>query len=161
MRERKANKSFLHTFLVLNLLAIVPILLRKPPLKEWLLVFLFDGFINGLADRFIVAHNFVSYPVRLLPKVFKTHVLFDYLISPTFTVLFNQFTEKDRPAKIGLKLVLLLMPLSIVEFLAAKYTRLINWKSGWKWYYSFVTLSLKSLIIRAVIGLVRRIDSKK
>ncbi|WP_053362288.1 CBO0543 family protein [Bacillus sp. FJAT-27251] len=161
MRVRKADKNFLHTFLILNLLAIFPILLRKPPLKDWLLVFLFDAFTNGLADRFIVAHNFVSYNVRLLPKVFKTHVLFDYLISPTFTVLFNQFTAKDRPAKIVIKLVLLLIPLSSFEFLAVKYTRLITWKPGWKWYYSFVTLTLKSLIIRAAIGLVRRIDSKE
>ncbi|KKK37460.1 hypothetical protein WQ57_13490 [Mesobacillus campisalis] len=161
MKGRKADKIFLHTFLVLNLMAIVPILLRKPPLKDWLLVFLLDAFTNVLADRFIVAHNFVSYPVRLLPKVFKTHVLFDFLISPTFTVLFNQFTEKDRPAKAFIKLVLLLTPLSIFEFLAVKYTRLINWKSGWKWYYSFVTLTLKFMIIRAAIGLVRRVDSKK
>jgi hypothetical protein len=153
--KRKKDKIFLHTFLALNLLAIIPVLFRKPPVKDWLLIYLFDALSNGIADRFLVAHNFVSYPIRLLPSVFKTHILFDYLIHPTYAVLFNQFTQKDRPFTTFLKLILLLVPLSIFEFWAAKYTNLINWKAGWKWYYSFVTLTLKSLFTRTLIGMLR------
>lgn len=155
MKRRQADNSFLRTLLVLNLIAIIPVVLRKPPLKDWLLVYFFDALTNGIADRFLVANKLVSYPTRFLPKVFKTHILFNYLIHPTFSILFNQFTQRDQPSKILFKLILLLFPLSSFEYWAAKNTSLIRWKSGWKWYSSFVTLTIKSLITRIMIGLVR------
>jgi hypothetical protein len=161
MKRQKAGKKFLRTLLVLNLIAIIPILSRKPPVKDWLLVYLFDALTNGIADRFLVAHHFVSYPTRLFPKIFKTHILFDYLIHPTYTVLFNQFTYKDRPFRIIFKLLLLLIPLSSFEFWAAKNTSLINWKPGWNYYSSFVALAIKSLITRSLIGIVRYSASKE
>jgi hypothetical protein len=155
MKGNKFDQNFLRISLIINLIMLLPMILRKPPIKDWLLVYLFNAVTNGLTDSFLSAYKIVKYPVRLFPKVFKTHVLFDYLIYPTFTILYNQITSKDKPFAIFYKLFFFTIPMFLVEFWAVRKTGLIKWNKGWQWYHTFISITVKSLMTRLFIGAVR------
>lgn len=158
MKGNKFDKTFLRVVLIINLIVLIPIVLRKPPIKDWLLVYLYNAITNGLADRILSYYKIVKYPVRFLPNVFQSHILFDYLIYPTITVLYNQMTMKDKLFPIIYKLFYFTIPMFLVEYWAVRKTHLIKWSKGWKWYHTFISVSIKSLITRTFIGLTRMID---
>lgn len=157
----KRDIFILRFLTVFSLLSLFIILRRKPNIKDWVIVYLFNGFTNGIIDKLITTFNIVEYPVRFLPKIFKIHILFDFLIYPTFTIFLNQITEKDKPFTIVVKLLALTIPMFIVEFIAEKKTNLVRWKKGWNWYHSFSGLIGKSLITRTIIGVIRMVDIKQ
>lgn len=149
------DKNILRGFFVLGI-GLLTLVLRKPPIKDWLLVYLWNAVTNGIIDKIVVSYNTVKYPTRLLPKIFKINFLFDYLLYPTMTVIFNQLTEKDhKPFIIFIKLFCFTIPMILVELWAERKTGLIKFKKGWKWYHSFISLNVKSLVTRLWIGWVR------
>lgn len=161
----QGNKT-VDTFILRSLLVfgtgLLVMVLRKPPIKEWLLVFLFNASTNGLLDKLIVSYNNkLKYPTRLLPKIFKINILFDYLLYPTLTIVYNQLTAHDKPLKIFLKLFYFTIPVILVEFWAEQKTGLIKFRRGWKWYHSFLSLTIKSLFTRLIIGWVRKVGNKQ
>ena len=161
MKGKKFNENFLRWSLVINLLLVLPIICRKPPIKDWLVVYLFNAVTNSIIDNVLSTYKIVHYPVRFLPKIFKTHILFDFLLYPTMTVMFNQMTRKDKPFVIFYKLLLFTIPMLAVEFWAVRKTKLIEWKKGWKWYHTIISVTLKSLFTRLFIGVVRKIDRRQ
>ncbi|MGN7485599.1 CBO0543 family protein [Priestia megaterium] len=158
MKGHRFEKQFLRSLFILNVGLLIPILFRRPPIKDWLLVYLFNASTNSIIDYFLTLHNIVTYPVRFLGKTTKIHVLFDLLLYPTFTVLYNQMTEKDKPLSIFYKLVALVIPLFFIEFWAVRRTDLIKWKKGWNWYHTFSGIILKSLVTRSLIAIIRKIE---
>ncbi len=88
LHERK--KIFGQYFLSLVIIVIVgslPIVLRKPPIKDWVLVYLFNAVTNGIIDNIITSFNIVKYPVRLFPKLFKASITFDFFTYPQFSII--------------------------------------------------------------------------
>ncbi|WP_018662690.1 CBO0543 family protein [Heyndrickxia acidiproducens] len=161
MNSKEFDKLLLKILFTVNLISILPILFRKPPIKDWLFVYFFNAATNGVLDNILVKLKMVKYPVRLLPRYFHIHVLFDYFLYPSFTVLFNQFTMKDKPFTILIKLIFLIVPLYLIEFLAEKKTRLVKWSRNWKWHYSISSLLIKSTLTRTMIGVIRSISKKQ
>ena len=161
MKRKKFDEKFLQWSLVINLLLVLPVICRKPPIKDGLLVYLYNAVTNGIIDSVLSTCKIVHYPVRFLPKIFKTHILFDFLLYPTMTVIFNQMTKKDKPFVIFNKLLLFTIPMLLVEWWAVRKTKLIEWKKGWKWYHTFISVTLKSLLTRLFIGAVRKIDKRQ
>ncbi|OEH85340.1 hypothetical protein BHU72_04400 [Desulfuribacillus stibiiarsenatis] len=160
MNGNKQDKLFLRATTVLTLLSLMILLFRKPPMKDWVIVYLFNAVTNGIIDNFMTSYKILKYPVRFFPNVFKTHVLFDFLIYPTFTVLYNQVTEKDKPLAIFYKLLYFTVPMFFIEYWAVKKTNLIKWEKGWEWYHTFISVTIKSLVTRFVIGIIRKVDQK-
>lgn len=140
---------------------LLVIILRKPPIKEWILVFLFNAGTNGILDRLIVSYNKLKYPTRLLPDKFRINILFDYLLYPTLTIIYNQLTVNDKPFKAILKVFYFTIPIILVEFWAERKTSLIRFKKGWKLYHSFISLTIKSLFTRLWIQWIRRVENKQ
>lgn len=161
MMRKKAPKNLLLIALIINIFLLRPLLIRKTPVKDWVIVYLFNAATNGLIDNILVRNKIVKYPVRLFPKVFDTHVLFDFFLYPTFTVWYNQLTHKDKIFPIIYKLFFITIPPFLLELWAEKKTNLIKWNKGWKWYHSFFGFILKSLVTRTVIEIVRKLDNKK
>jgi hypothetical protein len=161
MKRHKFENNFLRTLLILNIGILGPLLFRKPSIKDWLLVYLFNALTNGIIDNFLTSSNIVKYPVRLFQKTTKTHYLFDFLLYPTFTVLYNQMTWKDKPFAVLYKLLALIAPLSLVELWAEKRTNLIKWKKGWNWYTTFFGIIFKSLLTRFFMEIVRKISKNQ
>ncbi|WP_411954814.1 CBO0543 family protein [Alkalibacillus sp. S2W] len=161
MKSDKSDELFLRVMTVLTTSSLLILLFRKPPIKNWLLVYLFNAVTNTIIDNFLVSLKILSYPVRYFPKVFNTHILFDFLIYPTFEILYNQMTEKDKLGPIIYKMFYLAVPMLFIETWAAKKTNLIAWQKWWKWYHTFFGFIIKSLITRSLIGFVNKIENKQ
>lgn len=160
MRRNNIQKQFLGITLIINLVILIPLLLRKPPIKDWVIVYLFNAVTNGIIDNVLSKLKIVQYPVKLFSKVFDTHLVFDYFLYPTFTIIYNQMTEKDKIFSIVYKLILITIPPFFIEIWAERKTDLIKWSRKWKWYHTFLSLILKSLVTRSMIAIIRKADQK-
>lgn len=159
MRGNKFEHKFLLGATGISLITLFcSLFFRKQSFKDWMVVYFYNGLTNGIIDNILGEHKIVKYPVHFFPKTFDTHLLFDYLIYPTFTVVYNQFTVKDRMSSIFLKLFLFITPAFFVELWAERKTNLIDWSKKWHWYHTYFGLIIKSLIARGFIALVRKID---
>jgi hypothetical protein len=159
MKANTFEKTFLKVIVVINIIVLI-LALRKPPIKDWVIVYLFNAVTNIMADNVLTALKIVRYPVRFFPKLFHSHILFDALVYPTATVLYNQMTYKDKPFAILYKVFFFAIPALLIEIWAEKTTSLIKWSKKWKWYHSFLGLILNSLINRLVIGLLRKMSTE-
>ncbi|MCE4051704.1 CBO0543 family protein [Bacillus sp. Au-Bac7] len=158
MRKNKQQRRYLNIALLINTIIVIPLILRKPPIKDWIIVYLFNAITNGIIDNFLSSYKIVKYPVRLFPKIFKTHLLFNYFLYPSFTVFYNQITYKDKALKAFLKLILVTIPPFLIEVLAVKKTEYIVWSKNWKWYHTFFSIILKSSFTRVLIVIIRRLS---
>lgn len=158
MRKNTLQKRILTIVLLINTIILIPLILRKPPIKDWIIVYLFNAVTNIIIDTFLSTYKIVKYPVRLFPKIFKTHLLFDFFIYPTFTVFYNQITYKDKALKAFFKLIIITIPPFLIEVLAVKKTEFIVWSEKWKWYHTFFSIILKSSFTRLFIGIIRRLS---
>jgi hypothetical protein len=161
MRKNKLEKKLLLCTLILNFGVLLPIIHRKSPIKDWIIVYLFNAVTNGIIDNALTKNNIIKYPNRLFPKIFDTHILFDFFLYPTFTILYNQMTAKDKTFAIIYKLFVITIPVFFIEFLAERKTNLVEWTKKWRWYHTFFSIIIKSLLTRLIIALIRRIDANK
>jgi hypothetical protein len=157
--KNKFEKRFLRVLFILTLSAL-PFLFRKHPMKDSMLTFLLNGYTNGIVDRFVVNHKLIRYPVRYFRKEFKIHVLFDFLLYPTVSVIINQLTKNDKPLVVVYKILLFIFPMFFIELWAERKTNLITWRKSWKWYHTLLTLTVKSVLNRLMIGAIRVLDEK-
>ncbi|ADU29516.1 CBO0543 family protein [Evansella cellulosilytica] len=161
MKNNKSQRQFLLIAFILNLVLLVPLALRKPPVKDWVIVYLFNALTNGIIDNVLSKKKIIKYPIKLFPKIFDTHELFDFLLYPTFTILYNQITYKDKVGSIIYKLFLITTPAFFIELWATRNTDLVKWSKKWKWYHTYFSIILKSLFTRLIIGSIRGIESKQ
>lgn len=159
MGGKKNEKKFLYGLLILSI-GILPVLMNRSPKKVWLFAYLFNAITNIILDKWVTM-NFISYPTRLLPKIFNLHILYDALLYPMFTVIFNQLTSKDKLIAIVYKLLFFSVPLTAFEFWAERKTGLIKWRNGWRWYHTFLSVNLKSLFTRGMVSIIRRFMRNK
>lgn len=161
LKGNKFDILFLRVVTGLTFGSLLILLYRKPPIKDWIIVYLFNAVTNGIIDNFITSYKVVEYPVRYFPKVFKSHILFDFLIYPTFTILYNQITENDKTLATFCKLLYFTIPMFLIEYWAVRKTNLIKWEKGWGWYHTFISVTIKSLATRIFIGFIRKVDKKQ
>ena len=150
------SKIFLRAFLLLGLFSL-PFAFKKKPIKDWLIAYLITALSSALLDIILVEKNLLSYPVRLFPKIFKAHIVFDLLLCPVVSVFYNQLTYKEKsiPGLVG-KLFLFTIPQLVIEVLVGRYLKMVKWHNGWKWYHTFFSMNIKYLSIRMFIELVRK-----
>ncbi|PAD82495.1 hypothetical protein C2I17_10720 [Niallia circulans] len=153
--ERKILRLLL--FLGIGLL---PIIFRKKQAKDWFLVFFLKGYMSSFIDGIVTSKKRLSFPVRFLPKHFRINVLFDYLLFPITCVVYNQISYHSKLPGIILKALCFSIPMTIVEFLFEKYTKLISYKKGWNWYDTLLTETCTFLISRMCIGIIRKLDKE-
>jgi hypothetical protein len=77
------------------------------------------------------------------------------------SVMINQATYYDKGLKVLYKIVLFTIPMFFIELWAEKRTKLIEWKTGWMWYHTFTSVTLKSYLNRMLIGWIRKIEKKQ
>jgi len=160
MKRKKLERRFLKCITVI-FLGSLPFVLKKTPIKDSLLVLCMNGYTNAIVDRFLVNRQILQYPIRFILKEFKSNVLFDFLCLPTVSLWLYHLTKNDNPFKIVYKIVLTISSLFLVELWAEKYTKLIKWKKGWKWYYSLFSLNVRVLFSRLVIAIINIIEKKQ
>jgi hypothetical protein len=159
VKGRTFDKKFLRILFVFHLMILIPVLLRKPSKKDWVIIYIYNAVTNGLLDRLLTKNKIITYPVRLFPKSLNINVLFDFLVYPLIAVLHNQITVKDKPFTIFYKLLYFTVPIYLFEAWAVRKTKLINWHKGWKGYHSFIGLTVKSLLTRTVFAIFKKITA--
>jgi hypothetical protein len=156
--RRNASERIILGALSLFSIAILFLTLRKPPIKDWLLAYLLNAYTNGIIDKYVVSKKFVAYPVRFLPKLTDINILFDYLFYPTASLLINQVTQRDKGLPLFIKMIFFTLFIFRIESWAESRTKLVKWKKGWTGYHSYASLTIKSLLNRYSIELIRKID---
>lgn len=148
------EKKFLWILFLGSLFAYPFTIIRKSPIKDWIIVFSLVGLISGIIDKILTEKGFLKYPTTIL-KNLGISGTFDFMLCPLMNVIFNQFTYKDRPIYIFLKVLLFTTPMSLFEKWLEKNTSLIRWRNGWSWYHTFFSITLKYLAIRSIMGFIR------
>lgn len=155
---QRLEKNVLRFLFVFGVIAFVN-LIRKPPVKDWMLIFLFKGYISSIIDTLLVKKGYIIYPVNL-SKSFNISFIFDYLLFPLSCVYYNQLTKKSTIIGILLKTLLFSVPMSLAEHFIEKKTSLIKFKKGWNAFTSFYTLSITFLMTRLFIAIIRKAPNK-
>ncbi|WP_227521459.1 MULTISPECIES: CBO0543 family protein [Bacillus] len=157
------KKSDSYYFLIIATimgLVLLPFAIVKRSFKDWIIVYLVSFIGNYFTDKYLVNKGFLKYPKKLFPK-YKIQLPFDFIFYPLMLLYYNQWTLNSRPVGIIAKIFPFVIPITIFETIAAKKTKLIKWKKGWTWYHSLISLTLKLLICRGIILIIRIINKGK
>jgi hypothetical protein len=152
--NQKFEKNILRFLLVFGLIAFVK-LMRQSPTKDWMMIFLFKGYLSSILDKLVVRKGYIKYPVKLF-KSFDISFIFDYVLYPISCVYYNQVTKSSNVLGILLKVFYFSIPMSLVEHFFETRTSLISYKKGWNIYTSLVSLTTTFLISRVFIAIIRK-----
>ncbi|PLS09568.1 CBO0543 family protein [Neobacillus cucumis] len=157
------GKSFEKT--VLRLLFVFGIasffnLIRKPPMKDWLIIFLLKSYIASILDTFVVKKGYIEYPFKLF-KTFDISAIFSYLIYPITCIYFNQVTRNSNIKGILIKCLVFSVPSTIAEHWLEKNTKLVKYKKSWTSLHSFFSIAATFLMVRFLMTLVRKTADKQ
>ncbi|PKG22614.1 CBO0543 family protein [Niallia nealsonii] len=159
MKKRKYEKITLRILCVIGIGSFLN-LLRKPPLKDWLIIFLLKSYIASILDNLLVKKGYLTYPVKLL-KTFDVSVLFSYLLFPVSCIYFNQVTKNSSFLGILTKSLLFSVPSALAEHWIERNTNLIKYKKSWTTIHSFISIASTFLIVRFTMSLIRKVASKQ
>lgn len=152
--KRKVEENTLRALLAIGILAFYR-LVRKPPVKDWMLIFFLKSYIASILDNLLVKNGYLKYPVSLF-KGFDISVIFSYLIFPVACIYFNQVTRHSGVLSIILKSLLFTAPSTAAEHWLERNTKLIKYKKNWTSFHSFVSIASTFLLVRLVIGMIRK-----
>lgn len=126
--KRENEMKLLYGSILIGLL-LSPTILRKDRLKFWSALYLMNAVSNHLIDRALIKFNFLKYPVRIFPKLFKVNVVYDYFICPYFSVWFSQATQKTGLLKTLVRLAIITSPQIALEIWAERKTNLLHFRN--------------------------------
>lgn len=135
-------------------------LIRKPPMKDWLIIFFLKSYIATFLDNLLVRKGYLKYPVNLF-KTFDVSVLFSYIIFPITCVYFNQLTRNSGIWDILLKCLVFSAPSAAAEHYLEKNTQLIRYKKSWNSYLSFASIAATFIMTRGIMGLIQKSSEKQ
>ncbi|QPC47285.1 CBO0543 family protein [Mangrovibacillus cuniculi] len=151
-----SEKKILRGLVGLGVILLVVIAnIQKKYFKNWIIVYFFVAFTSSAVDALAVSNKRLRYPVRLLGRVFKISVLFDGLLFPITCVLYNQWTFKDTWTQAFYKVFAFTIPMTIVEHIIERKTRLIDYR-GWNTPITFISLTCYFWFSRAFLNFVTR-----
>lgn len=154
--SKKKDEAILYFFLFSGIALFIN-LIRKPPIKDWLLIFFFKAYISSTVDTLLVKKDYLKYPIRIFDS-FNISFIFDYLLFPISCVYYNQLTKHSNFIGVVLKVLYFSIPMAIIEHWLVIKTKLIEYKKGWTSFTSFFSLTITFLITRSFIALVRKIS---
>jgi hypothetical protein len=129
--------------------------LRKPLIKDTVLVFLLKAYFSSFFGVIVAEARLIEYPVRFLGQYFDTSILFEYFLYPIMCVYFYQTSYHSRLLGIIVQCTLYTAALTIIEVLCEKYTDLINYHT-WTWMNSFITIFILSFFVRMIMELINK-----
>ncbi|MFJ5762966.1 CBO0543 family protein [Neobacillus sp. NPDC093182] len=153
------EKKLLNLVLVMSI-ASFAFLFRGSKIRENLVVFFSKGILATLIDAYVVGTKRIEYPVRPLPKIFKTNIIFNMLFFPILSVIWVKLSYNDKLGKILLKSLIFSVPFSIAQWYLEKNSRLFKWKK-WTLLHTFGSCSFTLFTIRGFVGLLKKLDKQK
>jgi uncharacterized membrane protein len=155
---KKFERNFLLLLITIGIASFFN-LIRKPPIKEWLIVFLLKSYIASILDSLAVKKGYIEYPYKLI-KNFDISVIFSYLIYPITCVYFNQTTRNSKLKGILVQCLLFSIPSTIAEHWLEKNTKLVKYKKSWTTIHSFFSIASTFLIVRFLMIPIRKSAEK-
>ncbi|MFC0272852.1 CBO0543 family protein [Metabacillus herbersteinensis] len=146
--------------IILWLLLIIGIILlvfslRKPPIKDWILIFLLASCFSIFLGVLVVEEKMLEYPISFLSEYFGSNLLYEYLLFPVVCIYFYQTTYYSRYLGITLQCVVYTSVLTIIEVLFEKYTDLIEYHT-WTWIHTSISIFFLMMFIRIIVQLINR-----
>jgi hypothetical protein len=123
--------------------------------RDWVVVFLFNCTLDFIWGSPVVNFKLIEYPVRLLPDMYKTSILFEIWVFPVLCILYNQITRKRGLLPIIGYAALFSAGITAVEYPLERYTSLIKYLE-WSPLTTFYTLMVTFLASRSFIAFFRR-----
>ncbi|WP_254119667.1 CBO0543 family protein [Bacillus sp. FJAT-29790] len=133
--------------------------LRKPFIKDWILVFLIKAYFSTFIGNLVVENEMLKYPVRFLSEYFKSSILYEYILLPVVCIYFYQTTYHSRFVNIILQCVLYSAALTITEVILEKYTNLIEYLT-WTWIHTFLSTFFIMIFVRTLMYLINKRDNQ-
>jgi hypothetical protein len=128
-------------------------LISKPPMKDWVIVFLLKSYVATFMDTIVVRNGFIKYPVTLF-KSFDISVIFSYLLFPITCVYFNQLSRNSRFTGMLLTCTAFSLPMALTEHFLERKTNLIDYKKNWNWIYSLSSIFITFIGVRSLYKLI-------
>ncbi|MDE3840680.1 hypothetical protein C0966_15380 [Bacillus methanolicus] len=153
------DKTILWVLFIIGIILLI-FSLRKPLIKDTILVFLMKAYFSSIFGIVVVEEKMIEYPVRFLSKYFDQSLLFEYFLYPIVCVYFYQTTYQSRISGIIIQCALYSGAIAVIEVLCEKYTDLIRYHK-WTGMYSFITVFLLSLFVRIIMQLINKIEKSK
>jgi hypothetical protein len=133
---------------------------KNGQLKDWFLIFFIKTFVSTIFDGPLIKTKYIQYPHRYLPKLFDSNIVFLYILFPLSCVMYNQFTDKMKPLKSALSVILFSGPMTLVENWLEKNTKLVKYNKGWNGYITFSILSFTFLLVKGCIQGIRFLEKR-
>jgi hypothetical protein len=148
-RDRLNSKTVLIVTTIIGL-CFVPILFRKKYIKSSLIIFVIAGVVNALLENYLVAKDYVIYPVRYFPEIFKYHVMYDFLVCPLISVAYCQTSSRKNLKNIYVQGLLYSGFQTLLEYIMVTKTDFIQY-NNWDIWHTFVLLiAYKIVFIRGI-----------
>ncbi|MFC0470884.1 CBO0543 family protein [Halalkalibacter kiskunsagensis] len=154
------ERSIIKLGIVFGIFSIIT-LFEKPSVKIWFPLYVINCLVNYIFDKVLVETKQVKYPIRLLPKIFKINVVYDYLVCPYLSIWYCQSTYHSKLSGIVGKLMLFATPQAIYEIILEKKTNSLEFTGNWRWLYSFFLVFVVKVISRGVLELFKLKTTKK
>lgn len=129
--------------------------LRKPPIKDMILIFLMTSYFTTFLGVLVVEEKMLEYPKNFLSNYFSSSLLYEYLLLPVICIYFYQATYHSRYSSIILKCALYTSVLTIIEVLLERNTELIEYHT-WTWVHTFISIFFLMLFIRMLMQLINK-----
>lgn len=123
--------------------------------REWIALFFFQGEINLLLGSLVVESGLLDYPVRILPNLYDTSLLFELWVLPILCILYNQIINKRGLWPMGYYAMLFSAGITIIEFILERDTNLIEYIE-WSWISTFITVTLAFWVSRLFVIVYRK-----
>ncbi|MCA1029679.1 hypothetical protein LCL95_01375 [Bacillus timonensis] len=158
--KKKHEKQTLYYLLAFGLLSLFMTCWKKRNLKEIVIVFLTNSYTNVFVASALAAKNYLQYPTRLFPRIYRSSIIYDYLLCSLVSIWFVQATEKDQWKQMLVKVWLFALPQALVERWLEKHTSLIIYRKGWSWIHSLVTIALAKLLNARFIRFLNKYEER-
>ena len=129
--------------------------LRKPFIKDWILIFLLNAYLSTLIGVLVVEENMLEYPIRFLANYFTSSLLYEYLLFPVVCIYLYQKTYHSSFKGIFLYCLLFTTALTVIEVLFERYTDLIEYHT-WTWMHTFISTFILMFFIRSIMQLINQ-----
>lgn len=131
--------------------------LRKPPIKDLLLIYFMTSFFSIFLGVIVVEEKLIEYPISFLSNYFSSSLLYEYLLFPVVCIYFYQATYNSKYPSMILKCLLFTSVLTIIEILLERYTDLIDYLN-WSGVHSFISIFFLMLFIRISMKVINRFE---
>ena len=133
--------------------------LRKPPIKNWILIFLLTSYVSTFLGVLVVEKKMLEYPIRFLSNHFTSSLLYENLLFPVVCIYFYQTTYHSRYISMVIQCTLYTSALTIIEIIFERYTDLIKYHT-WTWIYTFISTFFLMMFVRILMQLINKKENK-